>query len=149
MFRLAGLGFIKALSPNTWLLIALGGLILISGIYFKYSQGVIRELQSELVVTKISLETEKKHVKQLEADIILIQKITQDLTDTERKNSQRESELAKTLTKLEKVAKSKPKLVENLINNASKERNRCIELATGATPLKNEKNSVCQQLLTK
>lgn len=141
------LGFIKGFSPTTWLIIVMGVLMAVSVVYFKYSQNTIKNLQSQVVLLKVSLETEKKHVKQLESDIILIQKITQDLTSVERKNSKIENDLARKLLKLESVAKAKPQLVENLINNASKERNRCLELSTGSKPVKNEKNSVCPQLL--
>lgn len=142
-------GGLKALSPSTWLIIGMAFLVLVSGIYFKYSQNVIKGLQEQVVVLTVSLETQKKHVASLEKDITLMKKINKELTDQERTAAKKESELAKKLQKLKKVAKAKPKLVEDIINDASKERTRCIELATGAKPIKDEKNSVCPQLLLK
>lgn len=47
------------------------------------------------------------------------------------------------------LAKAKPKLVENIINNATEEANRCFEVLTGSPTVAGEKNSECPWLMEK
>ncbi len=46
-----------------------------------------------------------------------------------------------------RLASAKPKLIQNIINNATKKVNRCFELATGAEVKEGEKNSECSELI--
>ena len=45
------------------------------------------------------------------------------------------------------LAFKKPKLIENIINEGTKNVNRCLELISGAIPEEGEKNAQCQEII--
>lgn len=45
------------------------------------------------------------------------------------------------------IARAKPKIVNKLVNKATENVNRCLELSTGAELLKNETNKECPELI--
>ena len=44
------------------------------------------------------------------------------------------------------ITRVKPKLIENIVNKATSNVNRCFEVATGSEPKENETNSECNEL---
>jgi len=116
--------------------------------YFNWSQHQLKLNAGKLAAYEISIQEQEKTITELFKNIEDIKAVSNRLTDIERNNFSQSQKLNQTLSKLENVAAARPGLVENLINNAAKDRNRCFALATGAVPEKNEKNRVCPQLLT-
>lgn len=102
-----------------------------------------KHLHNLLDKTKDKLKTQQQITKIVEK----AKEITEHIFKLEENNQKNLDNLNKKFDNLEKVAKEKPKAVEKLVNQASKERNRCFELSTGAKPLKNEKNKQCPHLL--
>lgn len=130
-------------------IITVGLMIVGFAAYFKWSQSELQKQASKLTSYEITIKTQEKALVQMGIDSKLIVDINKGLLDVERLGAIRERELAKTLTKLERAASGKPKLVEKLVNDAGRARNRCIEIATGAPLMKNETNRVCPQLMEK
>lgn len=118
-----------------------------SGIYFWWSQNKLEKQAQELLAQKITIETQTKALESLKIDIDNIQNINRELTELERESNERLNKLQDTLRGLERLTIEKPEMVERLINDSVKQRIRCFELATGAKPLKDEKNDVCPQFL--
>lgn len=131
----------------SYMTIALVVLVLLLGGLLAWNKHELKLEAQKNIALQISVDQLNKIVASQKADISKIQQINQQLTDSERADSQQEVSLAGKLGKLDKVAKKKPGLVTKIINKASDERNRCFALATGAKPVKNEKNSVCPQLV--
>jgi len=44
------------------------------------------------------------------------------------------------------ITRVKPKLIENIVNRATSNVNRCFEIATGSQPKQNETNNECKEL---
>ena len=144
---MAFLAFFKSLNPFAWALIAL---MIVSGLffgYFKYSQYKFEVYQSEISSLKVSNDALKNQVDTMKVDFAKIRDINNTLVAQERENNKALEDLRVKLNKLEGATAGKPGLVEKIVNKASDERNRCFALATGAKPLKNEKNRVCPNLL--
>jgi hypothetical protein len=115
--------------------------------YFSYSQAKIALLNKQVMAYEIANEEMTKVLEATQYDAKKIQELNQALRIVESEDYKRFKGLSDTLSKLDKVHTSKAGLLERLINTASRERNRCFEIVTGATPIKNEKNRICPQLL--
>ena len=131
----------------SYMTIALVVLVLLLGGLVAWMKHDLKLEVQKNAVLQISVDQLNKVVASQKSDIAKIQLINQSLTETERADSQQQNVLVGKLGKLDAVAKKKPGLVTKIINKASDERNRCLALATGAKPLKGEKNSVCPQLV--
>jgi hypothetical protein len=132
---------------NVYLMI--GGLILFllfCGV-IKYQQYRIESLNVQVSELELISKTQKLIIEQLKFDITHIQKINIELVKKEREAVIQATKLTQKLNKLNSAATGKPKLVEKLVNNASKERIRCLEIASGAIPQQSEKNTVCPHLV--
>lgn len=117
--------------------------------YYKDSQNTISQLNKKIAAIEIANQELTKTLDLTKLDAKKIQELNQALRIVETEDYKRFKELGDTLSKLDKVHTSKAGLLERLINRASKERNRCIEIVTGASPMKGEENRVCQQLFKK
>lgn len=115
--------------------------------YFSYSQKEIKNLNNTITMQEIAIKSKDNEIKTLKDDTKRIQEINKEISETKDKSSEQYRKLSDTLTKLDRVHTSKAGLLEKIINQASKDRTRCFELAMGVKPLKDEKNRVCPQLL--
>lgn len=115
--------------------------------YFYWSQSKIEDLVKAKVAYEITIQTQQQALQQLGVDIEVIKQVNAELAEIERDNADAASKLADKLSQLKEIVKEKPGIVQDLVNKASKERNRCFALATGAKPEKKETNSVCPHLL--
>ena len=123
----------------------------ISGVflaYFFWSQNIIKKKNQEILVSQITIETQELAFSQLETDISSIKNINSDLLIIERNNNTNSSELSDTLSGLDRIARQKPKIVEELVNTSAKERVRCISLATGAEKEIEEINNTCPHIIS-
>ena len=121
--------------------------LLISAGVVKYEMNKNDQQLQVITAMKISDAAQKAAIAQLQSDTQAIQDINANLTDVESADAAQAMKLAQTLAKLDASAIAHPDMVEKAINKASLERNRCIALVTGAVKLKDEKNSVCPQVL--
>lgn len=140
--------FIPGLSP-IMMYMAIAMVVMCLGFlgYFKYSQHALQEYSKQIGQYQMAVNSQKSVIKQLQQDSEAIKKTNQDLQKTTDLDNDRANKLALTLTKLEQSAILNPALVEQAINRATAERIRCIELVTGASPLKKEVNRTCPQLV--
>lgn len=132
---------------TTYLMVGVGVLTLAFGVYFFWSQAELSKRSAEITALAISNKNKDNALEQLGVDIESIKTINEQLADIERESARSAADLADTLSGLDRIAREKPKIVEKLVNDASKERNRCFALATGAKPEKNEKNDTCPHFL--
>lgn len=116
---------------------------LLIGGYFFWSQKKISNQADTISKYETAIDLQNKTINNLHADIEQIKKINNDLIKIERESAANASELSDKLRKLESVAKTNPSVVEKIINDAAKDRNRCFEIATGSPLKENEENAVC------
>ena len=129
-------------------LMIFSGLLIVAVVgYFFWSQNELKKLNTNLAEKNAAIKIQENTITTILEDFGIVTEITKNMTNIERMNSDRYKELSNTLRKLDSTARARPGLVENAVNNASKERNRCIEIATGAKPLKGEKNRVCPHFM--
>lgn len=103
-----------------------------------------------------SVEEQKKVIKQQKADYEEIKKLNTTLDATAKKLIQESVELHKKFNikanglsrDFGDITRAKPKLVNKLVNRATKNVNRCFELATGAPLEEGEKNNECETLVS-
>lgn len=141
--------FLSEVNPKVWLY--LGIAVVVAGMigWYKHNETVLAELNRQVTVGKLAVESRDKVIASMEADVKQIKIINKNLEAARIADAAQKDNLQRKLSKLEKVTLGRKSLVEKKINAASKERNRCFALATGAIPLKDERNSVCPQLLPK
>ena len=135
---------------NLYAIIGVVFVVMILGFtgYFYWSQAKIEKQGKEILAYEITVQSQQTALEQLGVDVETIKTINKELAEIERDSAAASAALADTLRKLENTANARPTLVERLINNASRDRNRCFELATGATPLETDRdNRVCPQLV--
>lgn len=144
------MSILSSLSPvNLYLAGAFVIFLIGAGVYFKYEEHRITDLQTQLTTLQIANAAQAKIITTLNSDITQIKSINADLSHKEEVAQNQANQLALKLTKLGTLAKTKPGLVEKAVNDASKARLRCFYLATGGEQKENEVNRVCPQLLVK
>jgi uncharacterized protein HemX len=137
------------LGINTYLAIALAVVMGIMGAYFFYSQYEIKNLNNLVQAQKTDILAQDDYINQLQKDAKDIQVANQTLSQViESQNSQTQV-LENKLNALKGTPAQKMAALEKIINLASTQRMRCIAIATGAVPVKNETNKVCPQLMPK
>lgn len=146
-FILPLLSLFKGISSSMYLYIAIGILVAGFGLYYNHAQHVQDDLKKTIILDKVAIDSQKNIITDLKHDIEQIKDINDQISKLKDTDIIQKDKLNKALSKLEKTAAKKAQLVENIINKASKERNRCIEIATGDEPVKGETNSVCPQLV--
>ena len=135
------------------------GVVLISmlgGIF--YVNNLRKNLEiSELNNSKLkdSLQNQEKLIKVMKEDFNKIKKINDTLIKTTKVQEQEIKNLNKKFTiqangqsrDLGKITIAKPGLVNKIINDATKDVNRCFELASGAPLKEGETNNECQNFI--
>lgn len=115
--------------------------------YIQYLRYDNLSLTTQNITLSQTLENTNKKVENLQTSIKQITAINEDYIKTVDKLNNSQKALDEKLGKLEHAALGKPSLVKTRVNKASKERNRCFELVTGSPKIKNEKNSVCPDMV--
>jgi hypothetical protein len=98
-----------------------GSLLAIGYWYFNFSQAKIAALESDKAKLTVAVDVQKKTIDSLQK---FMSKQAQNLTDLQKELADAESERAKLAAKLakhdlEELARKKPGLIENIINQAS------------------------------
>lgn len=111
-----------------------GSLLAIGYWYFNYSQTKIAALESDKAKLTVAVDVQKKTIDSLQK---FMSKQAQNLTDLQKELADAESERAKLAAKLakhdlEELARKKPGLIENIINQASNKEIQDLENMTGA-----------------
>tara|TARA_Y100001972_G_scaffold128675_1_gene190935 strand:+ start:6038 stop:6526 length:489 start_codon:yes stop_codon:yes gene_type:complete len=103
------------------------------------------KLKANQVVLEQSIETQKGVIEQYKKDMVEIVKANNEM-NLLIKNLQKDFEdLDKRFTKknrdIGKIAEKKPEAFEKILNNAGKNANRCMEIASGSPLTDEEKNA--------
>ena len=114
-------------------LIIIGTLYLGYAIYDNNQKRISKLVEDNVVYKNAALQNEKAYNK-------ILQDVDELLTEQSKVNSDQEkinnvtNRLLETLRRhdMGKLAKAKPKLIENVVNNASNDVNRCIEILSGS-----------------
>ena len=132
---------------NTYMLIGMGVFLAMVGIYFTYSQHEIKALSQTIATQQVALQTQAKTIAQMKQDDIDQAAANQVLQNVYNANADQSLLLDQKLVKLAALNAKSLGQLQIKINKASQDRMRCLALATGASPNKDEKNAVCPQLL--
>lgn len=114
-------------------LIIIGTLYLGYAIYDNNQKRISKLVEDNVVYKNAALQNEKAYNK-------ILQDVDELLTEQSKVNNDQEkinnitNRLLETLRRhdMGKLAKAKPKLIENIVNNASNDVNRCIEILSGS-----------------
>ncbi len=134
-------------SSKTYIAIAIAVAAGMVFLYVSYLTNKVDSLSGQLVKQQIIVGEQEKTIVTLNGSIEEMKEINRHINEITRQAQEQERKLVDSLAKLEDAAVAKPSLVEKIINQASRDRLRCFELATGAEQEKNERNRVCPQLL--
>jgi len=104
--------------------------------YFNYSQARIAALEADKAKLTVAVDLQKKTIESLQE---FMSKQAENLTELQKELAAAESEKAKLSAKLakhnlEELARSKPGLIENIINAASNKELQDLKNMTGAKP---------------
>lgn len=137
-------GSIKAIVALIIVLIVAGGIYYITGLRANLAVAA----ENELKLTR-AIETQQAVVKQMQVDIEAQRNINAELSAAVKRQQQDISDLTDKFNvnaRGEKrdfgaIAAAKPRVVERLVNNGSRNALRCLELASGAPLNEKEKNA--------
>jgi len=142
----------------------IGGIIIAGAImYYYHTQNKILTLENNNQTLKTNngvldntVKKQQDTINKLKEDYAKIEKSKEIVEVEKKKNEKKVIKLEKKLTETKTgkkrdiniIAQRKPKLFEKIINNASKQRARCLEIATGSPVTeKDTKNRVCPDLV--
>lgn len=93
-----------------------------SGIYFKYTQNKIEELQKENSVLTIANQSNLSTISKMKTDAQIISNANTALEENIKKANENYRKLQETFAKhdIEKLSNKKPVLMENVINEGTK-----------------------------
>jgi hypothetical protein len=135
-----------------WGVLSLGIIGTVTGFYIE-RQNMKIDLQeaNELITAKdFIIEEQNKVAEQMENDFILQKEINETLRADKKKSQKIITDLENKFDKTSKLlgerdigslASRKPKAVEKVINNGTKDMIRCFEIASGAELTEDEKNA--------
>lgn len=141
------LSFIPALK---WVAIAGAIVAVLAGLYY------ITGLRADLAVSQMNVETlqtavnnQAKVIQQIQVEQTRIREITNVLGEVAKNNANDthalrerfEQSSSGTPRDLGRIASNRPSLVERVINNASDNALRCLEIASGAALTERERNA--------
>lgn len=144
------------LSGLKWLVI----IGFIAGTYF-YVQNLrdsVAELEKTNEAMELQIEQKNQEIEGIRSDFTTIQSKIRGIEKYQSELDKDFAEFEEIFSKMQPdgskrdigvLALAKPKMIEKRINSGTVEFNRCIEIATGATPEKDEKNSICPSILGK
>jgi len=125
----------QAILNPTVLKFVVGGILVVSGVfYYKYTQNKIALLSQEKAILEFSIKEQRKVIDSLQKDIKLIVQARDQLSSRLAQSQREINQLKDTLYRenqgkksLEELAREKPQLIENLVNNATKKVFDCFE----------------------
>lgn len=135
--------------------------ILVLGIAALFGVNHVMNLKADLVTAEQNTERLKESaifqgqvIAKQEQEIMQIQNTNENLTKRNAELDKQVKDLDKKFTQkangdprdLGVIARKKPGLVNNTVNNATVNANRCFELATGAKLKQGETNAECKDL---
>lgn len=113
----------------------------------------IAKLSDEAKVAEKAIQEAKQALETMTQQYEKIRSININIQDKNKKYQKDLDRLNGILNKkgrdIGAIAKEKPKLVENVVNVAAKDRKRCLEVISGKPKLEGEKNEVCPNLFVK
>ena len=130
--------------------------ILAGGAYYVNSLvGELEKTKANNVILDEAVKSQEKTIKSLNEDFILAKEANAKIRAVAEAQSKEFQNLNEKFNvkangqsrDLGSIARVKPALVNNIINNATVNVNRCFELATGAKKLKGETNNECKELI--
>lgn len=125
-----------------YLLIGTGILLVLFGVYFKYSQDRLSSLAEAMALQKVTISEQEKTIKKNQEDSNKINTIHGNLSELSSKNSQQG---IKNLLELDRAISSED---QDRINLLQKYRNRCFEIISGSPVQKEDQpNDVCPQVV--
>lgn len=137
--------------------IAIYGAIIGAGFLWVYIQNIQKDLEikeTEIQKYEIVVQEQSKLIAQRASEI-------QEIKDANLSLMEVVSTHEKTIRSLQEkfnvqangqsrdlgsITRVKPKLIENIVNRATSNVNRCFEIATGSEPKENETNNECKEL---
>lgn len=137
--------------------IAIYGVIIGAGFLYMYIQNIQKDLEikeTEIQKYEIAVQEQSKLIAQRASEI-------QEIKDANLSLMEVVSTHEKTIRSLQEkfnvqangqsrdlgsITRVKPKLIENIVNKATSNVNRCFEVATGSEPKENETNIECKEL---
>jgi len=125
--------------------IMIGGVIFLA--YFTYSQYRISSLVEDKVAAEISVASKDLTIKQYEDDLKKVQDYNKEVADLKDRFQKESIIVDEGLSRLHEIVKANNEVGVRILNETSDERLRCIEIASGATLNKNEKNTQCPNLM--
>jgi chromosome segregation ATPase len=131
----------------------IGSALVVSGVLGSY--WYVKSLESKLQLSQTSISnlqqginTQKNTITAIQAEAKTIARTTQEYNQRLQNQNQEIRELNNKFTKsannrerdLGNLASQRPQLIENIINRATAQARRCMEIAMGAEPTEQEKN---------
>lgn len=111
--------------------------------YYKSSQETIAILNANNAKLEIAIQTQKQALESIKNDLQTQQNVLEqtykDFDESRRLNQELSDRLSK--HDLGFLASKKPKLVENIINKATSDAARCLEILSGSPLTEKEKNA--------
>lgn len=132
-------------------------IILIIAAYYVYDLAEdLTQAKADNAILKIAINTQNKTIKTLTDNFKLANSLNAGLRTTVSTQQKEIDNLNKKFhfkangqsRDLGGLARAKPGLINEIINNATDNANRCFELATGAPKQKGEQNNECKELIT-
>jgi multidrug resistance efflux pump len=131
----------------------IGVLIIGFTLYFFWAQASLASNTKKIAAYQMTISAYEKTLAQYGSDIKKIKNVNTELSKIERDSAESLDSLSTRLREFEGVVKQskgnkdKTEAVKTTVNDNTKLRLRCLELATGAAPRKNEKNAICPHIL--
>ena len=151
-----------AFSLKTKLIAAGIALLVIAStvLYIRYLHSQMQVMRGEIVVLKDVVEAKDKQIDTINNNITRMNQIQTDLNNTLSRIQNESTELRKKFEQdargrardMARIAEARPRLVENIINDATRDALRCNEIVTGSPLTSDEqsgkiKNTICPELL--
>lgn len=117
--------------------------------FYYYSTATISNLESKNKTYELSNKSIEDQVDTIEDAKKRSEIVAKELYDLSRTLNNQERILTNNLDRMDRLAKEKPRLIENIINRASRDRARCLEIASGDPVVYNldKSNKVCPEII--
>ena len=111
--------------------------------YYTWSQKEIQVLRANAVTMKLAIKLNEEAIESMKADVLKSRKIADSTGEKFKKARAANKELRKKLAKhnLGFLAKSKPGIVQRIINKGTADANRCVEILSGSPLTESEKTA--------
>lgn len=122
------------------------GVVLTFLAYFYWSQSEISYLVERNATLQGAFQAQEETISVLNESLQDIKDANAAILRMHMDAADRTNALADALRRVEIIAQEAPETLSTVVTNLSAERNRCLELATGAAPVTGETNSLCPDL---